>query len=154
MKRKPKVLVSACLLGIACRYDGGAKSVASLEALLERAELIPFCPEQLGGLPTPRMPSERRGARVFNREGADVTDAFERGSVQALKLAQLFGAEYALLKARSPSCGNLEIYDGTFSGRTIPGQGVAATALEEAGLALFNETQLDALYDALKGTDR
>ena len=151
MARMQRVLVSACLLGAACRYDGKAQPVAGIEALLERCEAIPVCPEQLGGLPTPRSPAERQGGRVINRDGADVTDAFSRGAAQALAIARLYGAEIALLKSRSPSCGCREIYDGHFAGRTIPGRGVTAEALAGAGVAVFDENQTEAFYETLKG---
>ena len=88
MERRPRVLVSACLLGAACRYDGKSQALERLQTLLERCEPIPLCPEQLGGLPTPRTPSERRGRRVVSRDGADVTAAFTRGAEEALRLAQ------------------------------------------------------------------
>ena len=112
------VLVSACLLGVACRYDGASKGLPDsvLRELMARHTLVPACPEQLGGLPTPRAPSERLGSRVVARTGADVTDAYTRGAQQTLALAQRFGCTAALLKQRSPSCGKGEIYDGTFTG--------------------------------------
>ncbi len=151
MDQKPRVLVSACLLGAACRYDGKSQALPGLEALLERCEVIPVCPEQLGGLPTPRTPSERREGRVVSRDGADVTDAFARGAGEALRLARLLGAECALLKARSPSCGSREVYDGSFTGRVIPGQGVTAQALTAAGIAVYDENALEEFLEALKG---
>ena len=148
-----RVLVSACLLGVSCRYDGKAQGISRLQALLERCEPIPVCPEQLGGLPTPRVPSERADGRVCSRDGADVTDAFHRGAEEALRLAKLYGVRFALMKARSPSCGNREIYDGSFTGRVVPGAGVAAEALRGAGIEIFDETQLDELFEKLKGND-
>ncbi len=109
------VLVSACLLGLATRYDGATKKNPKLFSLLDRYHVIPFCPEQLGGLPTPRIPAELVGgdglavlagrARVVNRAGKDVTEAFLRGAQEALKLVRLFGVRKAFLKSRSPSCG-------------------------------------------------
>ena len=151
MAGRPRVLVSACLLGAACWYDGKALPMPGLEALLAVCEPIPVCPEQLGGLPTPRAPSERRASAVVNREGADVTAAFARGAEQALLLARVCGARHALLKARSPSCGSREIYDGSFTGRTVPGRGVTCEALEGAGIAVYDETELEELIDRLKG---
>lgn len=145
MEKRPRILVSACLLGIACRYDGGDNAIPEVRALAERFELIPICPEQLGGLPTPRPPAERRDGRVFTRDGKDVTDAFRRGAEQACRLAALFGARYAVLKARSPSCGRGAIYDGTFAHRLVPGDGVAARALADMGVAVFAEDQVAAL---------
>ena len=153
MKHRPRVLVSACLLGAACRYDGKSQALTELDALLKRCEPIPVCPEQLGGLPTPRTPSERLGGRVISREGVDVTDAFTRGATETLQLANRLGVKLALLKARSPSCGSREIYDGTFTGRTIPGQGATAEALTAAGIAVYDESRIDAFFEALKGMD-
>lgn len=140
MKTRPCMLISACLLGVQCRYDGGGQAVAKLDDLMERYELIPVCPEQLGGLPTPRTPSERRGDRVVARDGSDVTDAFSRGAEEACRIACLYGARLALLKARSPSCGFGEIYDGSFTGRRIPGSGVTALRLSAMGVEIYNET--------------
>lgn len=151
MDRKPRALVSACLLGAACRYDGGSQALKRLDALLDRCEPVPVCPEQLGGLPTPRTPSERLDGRVIARDGKDVTEAFARGAREAVRLAGLLGIRVALLKARSPSCGCREVYDGSFTGKTIPGQGVTAQALTEAGIAVYDEDALDEFFDALKG---
>ena len=114
---KEAILISACLLGVRCRYDGGSKPVLSVEALMGRYQLVPVCPEQLGGLPTPREPSERQGDLVVMKSGADVTAQYQRGAEQALHLARVFGCKKAVLKERSPSCGSGEIYDGTFSGK-------------------------------------
>jgi uncharacterized protein YbbK (DUF523 family) len=139
------MLVSACLLGVKCRYDGGGQILPALEALMTRYELIPVCPEQLGGLPTPRIPAERQGNRVVNRQGEDVTSAFLRGAEQACRLAQLYDARLALLKARSPSCGCGEIYDGSFSGRRIPGNGIAAERLTAMGVEVYTEADAEAL---------
>lgn len=105
------ILVSACLLGTACRYDGRSKADAAVTALLARHALIPVCGEIFGGLPTPRTPAERRGARVMTKDGRDVTDAYRRGAEEVVRLARLYGARAAILKERSPSCGSGEIYD-------------------------------------------
>lgn len=145
---RPAVLVSLCLLGAACRYDGRDNAVG-LNGLTDRCEMIPVCPEQLGGLPTPRMPCERREDRVIARDGRDVTAAFRRGAEQAARLADRFGVRYALLKARSPSCGVWEIYDGTFNGTVIPGMGVTAQTLMDRGIAVFDEHHIDDLIGAL-----
>lgn len=136
-----KLLISACLLGVACRYDGASKGLPedTLRALMARHTLVPACPEQLGGLPTPRAPSERRGSCVVMRTGADVTDAYTRGAQQTLALAQRFGCTAALLKQRSPSCGKGEIYDGTFTGTLTPGDGVAAALLSAHGIRIYGE---------------
>lgn len=151
---EPRVIVSMCLLGIPCRYDGKcAKNEAvSLEAA--RRGWIPVCPEILGGLATPRPPAERQGDKVVTREGQDVTDAYRRGAEQTLRLAEAYGARYALLKERSPSCGAGRIYDGTFSGRKIPGDGVAAALLKQSGIPVRGESQLDELIEQLKRDER
>ena len=138
---KPKLLVSACLLGTPCRYDGKSKKNEAVCALAERFELIPVCPEVLGGLPTPRTPSERRGARVVMRDGRDVTAEYLRGAADALALAQREGVLAAVLKERSPSCGSGEIYDGTFTGALTAGDGVTAELLKANGIAVFGESE-------------
>ena len=114
-------------------------------ALMERYHLIPVCPEQLGGLPTPREPSERQGDAVRAKSGADVTAQYRRGAEQALHLARLYGCRAAVLKERSPSCGSGEIYDGTFSGCLTPGDGGPAALLTENGIAVYGESELEAL---------
>ncbi|MBQ6374281.1 MAG: DUF523 domain-containing protein [Clostridia bacterium] len=149
MPERPVVLVSMCLMGVACRYDGRDNACPVAAALAKRCELLPVCPEQLGGLPTPRAPAERQGDRVIDRCGRDVTDAFSRGAAAAVRLAEQAGARFALLKARSPSCGVREIYDGNFDGTLVPGMGMAAEALAARGIALFDETQEEALLTAV-----
>lgn len=140
------LLISACLLGVCCRYDGKTKPCAQLQELNRRFTLIPVCPEVLGGLSTPRVPAERIGSRVLNAQGNDVTAAYQLGAKTALQLAEQTGCRLALLKERSPSCGKGRIYDGTFSGNTTDGNGVCAEMLEAAGIKVFGETQLDELY--------
>ena len=139
------ILISACLLGVCCRYDGESKPIMQTVALMERYHLIPVCPEQLGGLPTPREPSERQGDAFRTKSGADVTAQYRRGAEQALHLARLYGCRAAVLKERSPSCGSGEIYDGTFSGRLTPGDGVTAALLKENGIAVYGESEIEAL---------
>ena len=140
--REP-LLVSACLLGENCKYSGGNNALPPelLAALEARYRLVPVCPERDGGLPTPRLPSERRGDLVVNRAGEDVTEAFRRGAAIALETARREGCRLALLKERSPSCGSGKIYDGSFSGTLIPGNGVAAALLKENGIAVFGESE-------------
>ena len=142
------VLVSACLLGVACRYDGASKGLPDsvLRELMARHVLVPACPEQLGGLPTP-APSERLGSRVVARTGVDVTDAYTRGAQQTLALAQRFGCTAALLKQRSPSCGKGEIYDGTFTGTRVPGDGVTAALLSAHGIRVYGEDDVAELLN-------
>lgn len=145
MAERPRLLVSACLAGLSCRYDGGANRLDGLDRLAERYILVPVCPEQLGGLPTPRAPAERVGGRVVNREGADVTHAFALGAAQAAHIGKLAGARLALLKSRSPSCGSGAIYDGSFSGRLVPGDGMAAGLLKAQGVRVYTEEEVDEL---------
>ncbi len=139
-----RILVSACLLGVNCRYNGIPKEEAAVKELLNREDitLIPVCPEQLGGLPTPRTPSERKGDGVVSSEGEDRTAAFVRGAQEALRLAKLYGCEAALLKERSPSCGNKEVYDGSFTGTVVSGEGVTAEGLRKNGVRAFGESEL------------
>ena len=151
---KPRILVSACLLGVCCRYNAERTVLPELEALMERAELIPVCPETLGGLPTPRLPAERRGDQVINSEGEDVTLHYARGAEETLRLAQLFGARVALLKERSPSCGAGEIYDGSFAHARIPGDGVAEQRLKENGVVVYGESRIGELMEYLKGEEK
>lgn len=136
-----RLLVSACLLGCVCRYDGKSKPCPALLALMERHTLIPVCPEQLGGLSTPRPPAERREGGVFTQAGDDVTLQYRRGAEEALRLARLYGCTTAVLKERSPSCGSGLIYDGSFSGRLAPGDGVTAALLRANGIVVIGENQ-------------
>lgn len=139
------LLVSACLLGVRCRYDGGGKRIPETDELKRRYHLIPVCPEQLGGMPTPRSPSERVGERILTKEGRDVTSFFINGAKEALSLQSLFGCGKALLKERSPSCGAGWIYDGTFSGALTKGSGVLAEALQKRGVRVYGESEIQAL---------
>jgi len=142
-------LVSACLLGVKCRYDGGSMQSDDLAELAAGGKVIPVCPEQLGGLPTPRNPCEismGTGAdvldgrcRVITNTRMDVTDHFLKGAMETLKLANTCGAKKAILKARSPSCGSGRIYDGSFSGSTIGGNGVTAELLFRNGIEIYTE---------------
>lgn len=136
-----KILISACLLGIPCRYDGASKAKPWAEELARRHELVPVCPEQLGGLPTPRDPSERREGRVVMNTGADVTEQYRRGAEAALRLCRMLGCEAAILKERSPSCGHGTIYDGTFTGTLTDGDGVTAELLLRNGIPVYGESQ-------------
>jgi uncharacterized protein YbbK (DUF523 family) len=149
------ILVSACLLGLNTKYDGGhsfSEKVCSLSALVP---LVPVCPEQLGGLATPRQRAEIQGgdgcdvlsgrAHVLTETGTDNTEAFLRGAGETVKLAFVLRAQAALLKERSPSCGNCRIFDGSFSGTTRDGAGVTAARLQQNGIPVFNEEQLESL---------
>ncbi|HEY9854662.1 MAG TPA: DUF523 domain-containing protein [Stenomitos sp.] len=144
------MLVSACLVGERCRYDGdGFDRYPDLKRLVVEGEAIAVCPEELGGLPTPRPPAELQGgdgaaawrgeARLTTHAGADVTEAFLRGAEETARLAAECGATLAVLKARSPSCGCHGIYDGSFSGQIVPGMGVTAARLKAMGLQVESE---------------
>lgn len=129
-----KIGVSACLLGVNCKYNGGNNFSAKLEGYLEGHEVVPLCPEVMGGLPTPRVPAEMVEGKVMDREGRSVDEAFRKGAEIALRRVLEEGAELVILQSRSPSCGVKEVYDGSFSGKLIPGKGIFAARLEEAGI--------------------
>ena len=133
------ILVSACLLGVPCRYDGTGQADERIVALAKSHHLIPVCAEQLGGLPTPRPSAERNGTRVLTRDDRDVTAPFQRGAEETLRLARLFSCRIAILKANSPSCGSGQIYDGCFCGRLVPGDGLTAALLKQDGLTVLSE---------------
>ena len=142
---KEKLLISACLLGIGCRYDGGRVKKVDVDALRERYDLVPVCPEIYGGLSTPRTPSERVGDRVVMKDGRDVTENFLRGMQSTLDIAEAAGARLALLKARSPSCGKGEIYDGSFTGRLTAGDGFTTEHLLSRDITVYTEEEIDKL---------
>jgi len=135
-------LCSACLLGVKCRYDGSDALSKKVVKLAKREHLIPVCPEQLGGLPTPREPSERRGRKVITKSGNDVTEQFSKGAEETLKLAKLFGVKDAVFKQRSPACGCGQIYDGTFSGKIVKGDGVTTAMLRKNGVRIISDEDL------------
>ena len=139
MENSSPILVSACLLGVPCRYDGTGIADARVLALAKKRHIVPVCPEQLGGLPTPRPPAERHDTRVLTRDERDFTAAFTRGAEETLRLAKLFSCKIAILKANSPSCGSGQIYDGCFCGRLIPGDGLTAALLKQEGLTVLSE---------------
>ena len=142
------ILVSACLLGLPCRYDGQSKPVERLQQLAAQGQVLCVCPEVMGGLPTPRIPSERQGQRVVNHRGEDVTAQFLHGASLALQCCQSAGCTAAVLKARSPSCGYGQIYDGSFSGQIVNGNGVFAELLQQAGVTILTEEEFLALPEA------
>lgn len=146
------ILVSACLLGVNCRYSGKGELCQELQKLMKEHRLIPVCPEQLGGLATPRTPAERVKDRVVTQMGEDVTAQYEKGARETAGLAELFGCRCAVLKERSPSCGNGRIYDGTFSRQLVSGDGTAAALLKERGVRIFGETEIEKLKQYLEGT--
>ena len=138
------LLVSACLLGVSCTYQGTSKKQENVLKLLQEGHtLIPVCPEQLGGLPTPRPASERKGEQVVSCHGVDVTENFARGAQEALRIAQLYDCEVAILKERSPSCGSGQIYDGSFQGVLIDGDGVTAELLKQYGIRILGESETE-----------
>jgi len=155
MGGRARVLVSACLLGAEVRHHGGAATVEHpvLRRWREEGRIVGVCPEIAGGLPAPRPPSEIRGMRVVTREGHDVTAVFESGARMAVGVARELGIRVAVLKSRSPSCGIGQIYDGTFSGRLVDGDGITAAALRHEGVQVFDEYQLDAADAALSGLE-
>jgi len=142
MNNKTIKICSACLLGIECRYDGEEKKNKKVVSLSQKEILMPVCPEQLGGLSTPREPAEQKGKRVFTKSGKDVSENFKRGAKQVLRIAKLYDIKEAILKQRSPSCGCGQIYDGTFSGRIIKGDGVATSLLKKNGIKVITEDDL------------
>ena len=142
MIKKKTILCSACLLGLKCRYDGKSKLNKKVRELSKKVILIPVCPEQLGGLPTPREPAEQRGNKVFTKSGKDITENFVKGAKEVLKITKIFGAKEAILKQKSPSCGCGKIYDGTFSGKVIKGDGVTASLLKRNRIRVITEEDL------------
>ena len=130
-----RLLVSACLLGVGCRYDGQSNQLPQLEQLLKQHTC----------LPTPRVPAERQGNRVVTRDGDDVTEAFVRGTAEVLRLADLYHCRAALLKERSPSCGSGQIYDGTFTKTLTQGDGLTAQMLKKHGITVYGESQIEEL---------
>ena len=138
-----KLMMSACLMGVNCRYDGGNTRLSCLNELKEQFELIPVCPETLAVLPCPRHPLEISGDRVYNNQKEDMTEVFHRGADLAMKAWQEAGCPAVLLQSRSPSCGKGLIYDGSFTGRKISGNGVFAQKLLDANAEVYSELELD-----------
>lgn len=135
------ILMSACLAGIECKYNGGSNETAPLKELYERGEAVLVCPEVMGGLPIPRLSSEIRGNRVYNTAGEDVTDSFVRGAEEALRIYRQKGCTLAVLKAKSPSCGIGQIYDGTFSHTLVQADGVFAALCRKEGIPCLSELE-------------
>ena len=136
---KEKILVSACLMGVNCKYNGGNNYNEKVMEYLKDKEIIPICPEIMGGLPTPRIPSEIINNKVINKDGIDVTENYKKGAEETLELAKRLGVTKALLKAKSPSCGYKKIYDGTFQDVLIDGNGITAALLLENGFEILTE---------------
>lgn len=137
-----KIAVSACLLGINCKYNGGNNYSEKVAALSSDNEIIPVCPEVLGGLPTPREPSEIVNGEVKHKNGESVDDKFRKGADSALDIVKKKHVELVVLQSRSPSCGTKEVYDGTFSNRLIPGEGVFARLLRENNIRTVDVSDL------------
>ena len=136
-----RILISACLVGDNVKYNGGNNKTPFLDKLLEKYELIPFCPEVEGGLKTPRSPAEIKGEQVINMDGQDVTVAYEKGAELAFNICLFLKIKKAILKERSPSCGVHHIYDSSFSHKIIEGSGVTAKYLKEKGISIYNEDE-------------
>ncbi|CCQ94570.1 conserved hypothetical protein [[Clostridium] ultunense Esp] len=139
------VLISACLLGVNCRYDGKGMFIKRANALKDKYHLVPVCPEIFGGLKIPREPAEIIGDRVITKNGEDVSENYKRGAEEVLKLAKFYNCKLAILKERSPSCGYGKIYDGTFSGKVIDGNGVTAEVLVENGVKVIGESEIETI---------
>ena len=146
-KERPNILVSACLVGVHCRYNEKGVMDQKVMGLMERANLIPVCPELFGGLSTPREPAERSEDKVMTITGQDVTREYEKGARETLELARVYGCRCAVLKERSPSCGSGMIYDGTYSGNLIKGDGVTAELLKKEGIQVIGESEAAYVYD-------
>lgn len=140
---KKRYLVSACLAGVPCRFDSGRREHPAVIRLLRDGQALPVCPEQLGGLSTPRPACEIKDSRVQDRDGTDFTDAYRQGAEEAMRLARLAGCTAAVLQPRSPSCGFDRIYDGTFGGVLVPGDGLFAALCREQGLELLTPEDME-----------
>jgi len=135
-------LCSACLLGVKCRFDGQAKADEKVLKLARSEVLLPVCPEQLGGLPTPRRPAEQRGDKVITDLEEDVTAQFRKGAEEVLNIARMYGITEAVFKQKSPSCGCGKIHDGTFSDRIVKGDGITTALLKKNKITVISEEDL------------
>ena len=135
-------IISACLAGINCRYDGGSKPNQKVIELVKQGKAILVCPEQLAGLTTPRTPAEEKDGKIITKDGKDLTKEFQKGAQEALKIARLSNCKEAILKAKSPSCGCGKVYDGSFSGNLIDGDGVFTRLLKENNIRVITEEDL------------
>lgn len=135
--KKEKILVSACLLGVNCKYNGGNNPSEEVDEFLKNYEIIPICPEIMGGLSTPRVAAEQKGEKVITQDGEDVTKQYRKGAEECLFLAQKYNVKKALLKLRSPSCGYGQVYDGTFSHTLINKNGITAQLFLENGIEII-----------------
>ena len=156
MEKEIKVLISACLLGDNVKYSGGNNLTPELVTLLEKynVKIVKICPECFAGLPIPRVPSEIRGDKVFSKDGWDITEEFLSGAEKTYQIAKRKRVDFAILKERSPSCGSTHIYDGSFSGNIIPGQGITAKRLTEEKIKVFSEENLEEIEKYLVELDK
>ena len=138
-KTEYEYAVSACLCGVYCRYDGKTKCVPEIKALYDSGKAVMICPEVMGGMSTPRAPSEIVGQRVMGVNGEDNTEYFVLGAQRSLELCRRYNVKKAVLKQNSPSCGCRQVYDGTFSGRLVDGMGVTARLLSENEIEVCGE---------------
>ena len=152
MEKKIKVLISACLLGDNVKYSGGNNLTPELVTLLEKynVKIVKVCPECFAGLPIPRVPSEIRGDKVYGKDGRDITKEFLVGAEKTYQVAKNKEIDFAILKERSPSCGNSYIYDGSFSGKVIQGQGLTVRKLNEENIVIFSEENLEEIEKYLQ----
>ena len=152
MKKKIKVLISACLLGDNVKYSGGNNLTLELVILLEKynVDIVKVCPECFAGLPIPRVPSEIKETKVFSKDGRDITEEFLSGAEKTFKIAKENQIDFAILKERSPSCGSSYIYDGNFSGKVIEGQGFTTRKLNEENIIVFSEENLEEIEKYLQ----
>lgn len=139
------IAVSGCLLGFDCRYKGDNCANEKILSLAKDHTLIYICPEQMGGLATPRDPAEQVNGKVITNKGKDVTEQYAKGAEIALRLAKLNNVDFAILKSRSPSCGSGIVYDGSFTGTRVPGNGICAALFKENGIPVYTEEELDSL---------
>ena len=149
MRFMEKILISACLVGDKTKYDGTSNKDKNpfLEQLLEKYELVPFCPEVVGGLSIPRTPSERKKDQVYNKKGENVTKYFLEGAEKALDVCLYLGIRVAILKEASPSCGVHEIYNGRFNNVKMPGVGVTTELLKRKGIRVISENEIEAFLN-------
>jgi uncharacterized protein YbbK (DUF523 family) len=136
------IIVSACLAGIKCAWDGKSRPSQKVIDLVKEGKAIPVCPEQLGGLTTPRPPAEKKENKIITKDGKDITKEFKKGANEALKIALLVNCKKAILKAKSPSCGLNKIYDGTFSKTLISDNGIFAEFLKKHNIKVLTEDEL------------
>lgn len=142
-----KIIVSECLLGSPCRYDGLSKPCDEVIALSEKYELIPICPEVMGGLPTPRIPAEIKNGEVIRKDGVNVTENYKIGAEKSLKIAKENDCKIAILKSKSPSCGCGLVYDGTYSKVLVEGNGITADLFIKNEVKVINESEIHKLYE-------